>query len=167
MVNAPIDWAKLHHALGPATDVPEKLAELTRRTTPNTGPDDALWEWLLSALVHQGEVFPATFAATPEIIRACESKGDDVKIDLLWFIGLAEHGRQKTHADLSPSLRAGHEAAVENAKSEAAELVRRTSAPGKLRQLFETLSALHGQTYLTDQLHHIDYIPDDVLDASR
>lgn len=60
MASMPIDWSRLEHAYGPATDLPRLFEEVG---DPEHA-DDA-WFELWSCLCHQGTVYPAGFAALP------------------------------------------------------------------------------------------------------
>lgn len=53
------EWADLRHAYGSAKDLPVLLERIA------TEPSDQLWNDLWSALCHQGDVYPASFAALP------------------------------------------------------------------------------------------------------
>jgi hypothetical protein len=73
-VTPPLDlddrqWAELTHAYGPAADVPALLRQL-RQFPPATDyraePYFSLW----SALCHQGDVYPASYAAVPHLVAA-------------------------------------------------------------------------------------------------
>ena len=66
---APLDvetWNGLVHAYGVAGDIPPMLEALTAH--PEDGPQLEPWYGLWSALCHQGDVFSASFAATPWIV---------------------------------------------------------------------------------------------------
>ncbi len=62
-------WQRLHHAYGPAGDVPELLRALARGEDREArkGPLD-LWDRIWSALCHQGDTYPASFAAVPHVV---------------------------------------------------------------------------------------------------
>ncbi|WP_340644623.1 hypothetical protein [Phenylobacterium sp.] len=68
-------WSALPHAYGPATDVPGLLRDLARSPGPS-GPDSEPFFSLWSCLCHQGDVYPASYAAVPHLVQ----------------IGLAESG---------------------------------------------------------------------------
>ena len=64
-------WSQLAHAYGSAADIPPLLRQL--HDLPGDGSNAEPWYSLWSALAHQGEVFQASFAATPYIVAALES----------------------------------------------------------------------------------------------
>lgn len=61
-------WATLPHAYGNASDIPALLAELHRM--PSAEGEREPWFSLWSALAHQGDVYPASFAAVPHVVHA-------------------------------------------------------------------------------------------------
>jgi hypothetical protein len=60
------DWASLQHAYGDATDIPALLRQLD--AFPSAEGNAEPWFTLWSALAHQGDVYPASFAAVPHIV---------------------------------------------------------------------------------------------------
>jgi len=60
-------WSALHHAYGSAGDVPALLRRLAAH--PSSSSDEP-WRTLWSSLYHQGDIFPASFAAIPHIVDA-------------------------------------------------------------------------------------------------
>ena len=60
-------WAQLSHAYGPATDIPPLLRQL--ESLPSSENDAEPWFTIWSALAHQGDVYSASFAAVPHIVR--------------------------------------------------------------------------------------------------
>ncbi len=68
-------WSNLKHAYGLAADIPTLLravAESPSHSDPTSGPWFGLW----SALYHQGDVFPASFAAVPHLIEILARNAD-------------------------------------------------------------------------------------------
>jgi hypothetical protein len=69
-------WDQLRHCYGPASDIPNLLRQLAANPQPMKGDDDGPWESLWSALCHQGDVYPASYAAVPHIVQiALDAKG--------------------------------------------------------------------------------------------
>ena len=94
-----VDWARLEHAYGPATDVPEMLRELA-------GEADAshAFDQLFSSLNHQGSVYSATSAAIPFMIQILE---DGRRSELVHFLGsVAEAGEASIGQELGKGVRA-------------------------------------------------------------
>ena len=61
-------WAELDHAYGKAHDTPALLAQL--EAFPSSLDNAEPWYSLWSSLAHQGDVYPASFAAVPHVVRA-------------------------------------------------------------------------------------------------
>jgi hypothetical protein len=62
-------WKELQHAYGDAADVPDMLRALASSTGPKTGCQDEPWFSLWSSLCHQGDVYTASYAAVPHIVK--------------------------------------------------------------------------------------------------
>lgn len=60
-------WAELRHAYGYGFDTPLLLARLCNSSS-SLGRDEP-WFTLWSSLAHQGDVYPASFAAVPHVVR--------------------------------------------------------------------------------------------------
>ena len=64
-------WSDITHAYGLATDIPLLLQDLAKDPSP---PADArrrsnTWFHLWSSLYHQGDIYPASFAAVPHVVQ--------------------------------------------------------------------------------------------------
>ena len=62
-------WSELTHAYGPAADIPpllRRLRDFPPATDYRAEPYFSLW----SALCHQGDVYPASYAAVPHLVAA-------------------------------------------------------------------------------------------------
>ena len=60
-------WKQLQHAYGSAADTPELLRQL--ETFPSSQGESEPWFSIWSSLAHQGDVYSASFAAVPHVIR--------------------------------------------------------------------------------------------------
>ncbi len=65
------DWGRLQHAYGPALDIPDLLRQL--EGLPSSEGMAEPWFSIWSALAHQGDVYPASFAAVPHVVRVLAS----------------------------------------------------------------------------------------------
>lgn len=74
-------WSELKHAYGSAADIPALLARLD--SFPSSDGDSEPWFSLWSALCHQDDVYSASFAAVPHIIRVLAS--DPMRADFSFF----------------------------------------------------------------------------------
>ena len=76
-------WTELQHAYGPASDTPELLRKL--KTSPDSEGQREPWFSLWSSLAHQGDVYPASFAAVPHIVHALSSAPDSAPATYFHF----------------------------------------------------------------------------------
>lgn len=86
-------WSELPHAYGFASDIPallKRLAEL-----PDSSSDDEPWYSLWSALAHQGDVYPASFAAVPHVIAILAKFPTEADAVYFQFPAWVEICRQK------------------------------------------------------------------------
>jgi len=74
-------WSELKHAYGVASDIPTLLRQLD--DLPTSDNENEPWFSLWSSLAHQGDVYPASFAAVPYVVRAL--KQDPIKADFSYF----------------------------------------------------------------------------------
>ena len=74
-------WSELQHAYGSAADIPPLLRQL--ESFPSSAGDSEPWFSLWSALCHQDDVYTASFAAVPHIIRVLAS--DPMRADFSSF----------------------------------------------------------------------------------
>jgi hypothetical protein len=103
-------WHELEHAYGKAGDMPPLLRQLA--SFPPSGPDDEPWFSLWSALAHQGDVYPASFAAVPHVVRALAAAPDRAGAVYLQFPAWVEICRKRQGAVIPPDLRDAYAAAL-------------------------------------------------------
>lgn len=97
-------WSELQHAYGSASDIPNLLSQLD--VLPDSNGNDEPWFSIWSALAHQGDVYPASFAAVPHVIQAIAVSPVDASYVYFQFPAWIEICRQKKKieipADLAP-----------------------------------------------------------------
>lgn len=72
-----INWRKLEHAYGVASDIPSLLEDL--KSYPQCeGYDEEPFYTLWSSLCHQGDIYSASYYAVPMIVRLIENAPDKV-----------------------------------------------------------------------------------------
>lgn len=98
-------WSELHHAYGRASDIPALLRQLS--SLPTSDGDNEPWFSIWSALAHQGDVYPASFAAVPHVIAALATAPLEADFSFFQFPAWVEICRQKSGLevpeDLAPS----------------------------------------------------------------
>jgi len=62
-------WSELSHAYGPASDIPALLGQLAVSPGPKGDVSDEPWFALWSSLCHQHDVYSASYAALPHIVK--------------------------------------------------------------------------------------------------
>jgi hypothetical protein len=103
-------WSELDHAYGKAAGIPALLRQL--ESFPPSGPDDEPWFSLWSALAHQGDVYPASFAAVPHVVRALATAPDRAGAVYLQFPAWVEICRKRQDVAVPPDLRDAYAAAL-------------------------------------------------------
>ncbi len=96
-------WQKLEHAYGSASDIPSLLEQLA--SLPEDEGEAGPWFQLWSALAHQGDVYPASFAAVPHVIAALEKSPDTAHESYFHFPAWIEICRAKNDVPVPKELR--------------------------------------------------------------
>lgn len=96
-------WADLNHAYGSADDIPPLLrraADAPEQGAPDAEPFFTLW----SSLCHQGEVYTASYAAVPHLVRIALTAERPIDFSFLLLptsIEVARHGGRGPEMPLS------------------------------------------------------------------
>lgn len=96
-------WLEFSHAYGDASDIPALLRQLP--TTEQKSLDDYRaepWFSLWSALCHQGNIYPATYAAVPHIVDIAFGLQETPHWQYFAFPATVEIQRQKHDAPPIP-----------------------------------------------------------------
>lgn len=103
-------WSELRHADGTAADIPPLLRAL--ESLPGAENNSEPWFSLWSALAHQGDVYSASFAAVPHVVRALESDPERADSTYFQFPAWIETCRQKHAVQVPDDLAAAYSAAL-------------------------------------------------------
>jgi hypothetical protein len=95
-------WSELSHAYGPATDIPQLLAQL-ESLPPDGGSEAEPYFSLWSALCHQGDVYDGSYAAMPHIVRIIATTPERVPWTLFQMIACIEIARVKGRGPTVPA----------------------------------------------------------------
>ena len=95
-------WAQLRHAYGNAVDIPVLLRVLGSSTGPKKGYQDEPWFSLWSSLCHQGDVYTASYAAVPHIVRIAGENGTPVDSSFFQLPAAIEVARKTGHGPEIP-----------------------------------------------------------------
>jgi hypothetical protein len=111
MINVlPLDsplWNELTHAYGSAGDIPALLLQLESFPESNDYRDEP-WFSLWSALAHQGDVYPASFAAVPHVVRILASNPSKADHQFFLFPSCVEIDRHKRSISIPTGLEADY-----------------------------------------------------------
>ncbi|HJT76725.1 MAG TPA: hypothetical protein VJ739_05940 [Gemmataceae bacterium] len=103
-------WSELSHAYGDASDLPSLLAEL-KSLPPDAGSQAEPYFSLWSALCHQGDVYTASYAAVPHIVRVMDAAPERVPMTLFLMVACIEIARSKGRGPpVPPDLQADYAA---------------------------------------------------------
>jgi hypothetical protein len=142
-----VDWSELHHAYGPAGDIPTLLQDARRAPAPSDYRDEP-WFSLWSALCHQGDVFTASYAAVPELMAIAEARHTDpmVECECLYLAAMIELERSAPDGlTPPPALPAELTAAYRTAIARGAWLAENAMARGRrapAREMLKICSAI-------------------------
>lgn len=103
-------WAELDHAYGKAHDMPALLEKL--EALPSSVDDAEPWYSLWSALAHQGDVYSASFAAVPHVVRALATAPCKADFSYFHFPAVVEAWRQQKNIQVPEDLRVDYFAAL-------------------------------------------------------
>ena len=103
-------WGELEHAYGKASDIPGLLRQLA--SLPASDDEQEPWASLWSALAHQHEVYTASFAAVPHVVRALASAPLRADASYFQFPAIVEAWRQENEVSIPKDLRAAYSAAL-------------------------------------------------------
>ncbi|MBA8888934.1 hypothetical protein FHW12_003170 [Dokdonella fugitiva] len=99
-------WSELAHAYGPASDIPALLRQLD--SLPATRERDEPWYTLWSALAHQGDVYPASFAAVPHVVAALATAPERADSSYFHFPAWVDVCRFRKNVEIPADLRAAY-----------------------------------------------------------
>jgi hypothetical protein len=122
-----IDWSKLRHCYGPATDVPDLLAQAAVAPPPRANTDDEPWFTLWSSLCHQHDVYTGSYAAVPELVAIAIARRLEIPAvaELLLLAGCIELERHRPDSPpLPPFLQGAYAEALQAGAALATESLR-------------------------------------------
>jgi len=136
-------WAELRHAYGSAADIPALLRQLDG--LPRCAGDAQPWFTLWSALAHQGDVYSASFAAVPHVVKALASAPSRADHAYFQFPAWVEICRAKKQAEIPEDLRCAYFEALAHLPALAAAASGRPWEPGFLACALAAIAAAKGQ----------------------
>lgn len=103
-------WSELQTAYGSAGNIPDLLRQLV--SLPASLGKDEPWFSLWSSLAHQGDVYSASFAAVPHVVRVLSSAPDRADASFFQFPAWVEICRQKANTPVPDDLQHAYFAAL-------------------------------------------------------
>lgn len=104
------EWSELKHAYGNASDIPNLLRQLN--SLPSSEGDKEPWFSIWSSLAHQGDVYSASFAAVPYVIRVLKQAPTKADFSFFQFPAWVEVCRQKQSVAIPEQLKADYFSAL-------------------------------------------------------
>jgi hypothetical protein len=146
-------WSKLHHAYGAATDIPALLSQLV--TVPGSIGEAEPWHSLWSALAHQGEVFDASFAAVPHVVRAAATNPLGADAVYFQFPAWIEICRRKQKLEVPDELAADYFDALAKLPALVAAASAREWDADFLRCALSAIAAAKGQPLVAEAVQEL------------
>ena len=103
-------WSELKHAYGFASDMPDLLRQL--ESLPSSKGDSEPWFSIWSALAHQGDVYPASFAAVPHVINFLSKSPLEADFSYFQFPAWVEICRVKNSVPVPEELQEAYFSAL-------------------------------------------------------
>jgi hypothetical protein len=97
------EWNHLRHCYGSASNLPLLLRQLESFPVSKEYQDEP-WYSLWSSLCHQGDIFPASFAAVPHIVQALSLSPEWASLDYFLLPASIEVARVKKSVPVPESL---------------------------------------------------------------
>lgn len=103
-------WPQLSHAYGQASDIPSLIHALEASPSPEHANEP--WHSIWSALAHQGDVYSASFAAVPHVVRILAMDPLAADPTYFQFPAIVEAWRQNKHVTVPADLEDDYSAAL-------------------------------------------------------
>ncbi len=104
-------WSQLSHAYGSASDIPDLLRQL--ETMPSSEGEKEPWFSIWSSLAHQGDVYSASFAAVPHVVRILAQAPKRADFSYFQFPAWVEICRQKKSVPILQELETDYFSALQ------------------------------------------------------
>ena len=154
-LNDRVSWSALSDAYGSATAIPSLLieAEVLPEDTGGNEPYFSLW----SALCHQGDVYTASYAALPHLVRIVDENPNRFRWTLLALVEAIESARlQGRGPAITDHLREAYKTAIKKIHAVAARLMD-TIEPTELelRTILSACASAKGFVQLTEAINEL------------
>ena len=136
-------WSNLRDAYGTAAAIPGLLRQLADFPIDDAQSDP--WGSLWSALAHQGDVYPASFAAVPHVVEALAADPKSATPSYFQFPAWVEICRDKKNVHVPDDLAPAYAAALARLPALVGAAVRRDWSDGTLQSALAAIAAAQGQ----------------------
>lgn len=143
-------WSELEHAYGHAFDIPPLLRHL--HDLPPSDGESEPWFTLWSALAHQGDVYPASFAAVPHVIAALASAPSKADASFFHFPAWVEICRAKHGTAIPIDLAGDYFASLKRLPALVAEATSERNDPGFAACALAAVAAAMGQHAMSEAI---------------
>ncbi len=149
-------WATLTHAYGSAADIPSLLGKAAT-FPPDTGNNAEPYFTLWSSLCHQGDVYPASYAAVPHFASMLEANPQSAPWSILQLIVCIEIARSKNRGPaLTDDLSSSYVEALKRLPKTVAEMSCQTWDEGFTRIAASAIAAAKGQVALAEAIMELE-----------
>ncbi|RFB04054.1 hypothetical protein [Parvularcula marina] len=149
-------WSKLSHAYGTASDIPGLLAAL-EKCPPAEDEESEPYFTLWSSLCHQGDIYTASYAALPHLIRVCLEQPARTHWSVLQLAVCIEIARLSNRGpDMPKDLGAAYKAALGHFPETVLHLTKNQKSPD-LAAISASATALsQGELVLAEAILEMD-----------
>jgi hypothetical protein len=148
-------WSELTHAYGAAGDIPALLLQL--ESLPAAAGDAEPWFSLWSALAHQGDVYPASFAAVPHVVQALSRCPEKADATYFQFPAWVECCRARRKIEIPGDLAEAYRLALARLPFLVAEASRRPwEDDGFMQCALAAIAAAKGQALVAEAILELD-----------
>ena|SRR5688572_9401271 len=141
-------WSELRHAYGVASDTPALLRRL--QSLPDSSGDSEPWFSLWSSLAHQGDVYSASFAAVPHVVRALATDPVSASFTYFQFPAWVEICRQNHGTPIPPDLATAYFSALTELPGLVAAASARPWDPGFMACALSAIAAAKGSAKVAE-----------------
>jgi hypothetical protein len=150
------EWSALQHAYGLASDIPPLLRSVAADIASSDAADGTAWFDLWSALCHQGDVYPASFAAIPHVIEALASHPGRASYQFFLLPAAVEVARHRRNTPVPKHLEAAYFAALRRLSLVSAQALSRQWDNTLCRSVLAALAAAKGHLGTAELLLEVD-----------
>lgn len=107
-------WSELLNAYGTSEKIPDLLKQLSVNPSAKEGFEQEPWFSLWSSLYHQGDIYPASFAAVPHFADIASRTSYPLSPDIFLLPSWIEIARIENNIEMPDSLKDDYIDAIKN-----------------------------------------------------